>query len=143
MNIAFRSSPPTAPDDAEPLGSGSVARIEIFDELPAGEAAWRKLVTLGAVASPYQNYDWVRLWHRHVSPHAGMAPCLIAGFGASDEPMFLWPFVRWQFAAAKLLDCMKGGSCYAARDALDSRHPRTPVISRVSRTHALVSSSHN
>src|SRR6186997_1530558 len=58
MNIAFRSSPPTAPDDAEPLGSGSVARIEIFDELPAGEAAWRKLVTLGAVASPYQNYDW-------------------------------------------------------------------------------------
>ena len=102
MNIAFRPSPATAPDDAEPLGSGSVTRIEIFDDLPAGEAAWRKLVALGAVASPYQNYDWVRLWHRHVSPHAGMAPCLIAGFDASDEPIFLWPFVRDTFGPFRI-----------------------------------------
>ncbi len=94
MNIAFRPSPPTAPDAGEPLGSGSVARIEIFDDLAAGEAAWRKLIERGAVASPYQGHDWVRLWHRHVSPHSGAVPCLIVGFDAVNEPMFLWPFVR-------------------------------------------------
>lgn len=97
MNIAFRPSPPTAPHAPEPLGSGSVARIEIFGDLGAGEATWRRLTGLGAVASPYQAYDWVRLWHQNVSPHSGMAPCLIAGFDAADEPMFLWPFVRDTF----------------------------------------------
>ena len=47
MNIAFRPSPPTAPDAAEPLGSASVARIEIFDDLAAAEPAWRKLIEPG------------------------------------------------------------------------------------------------
>ncbi|MES1154837.1 MAG: GNAT family N-acetyltransferase, partial [Pseudorhodoplanes sp.] len=102
MNIAFRPSPPTAPDGPEALSSASVARIELFDDLGAGEAAWRKLIDLGAVASPYQSYEWVRLWHRHVSPHSGMTPCLIAGFDAADEPMFLWPFVRDTFGPFRI-----------------------------------------
>ncbi len=102
MNIAFRPSPPTAPDAAEPIGSGSVARIEIFDGLGAADAAWRKLIELGAIASPYQGYDWVRLWHRHVSPHSGAMPCLIVGFDAANEPMFLWPFVREAFGPFRI-----------------------------------------
>lgn len=102
MNIAFRPSPPTAPDAPEPLGPASVARIEIFGDLGAGEAPWRKLTGLGAVASPYQGYDWVRLWHQHVGPHGGMAPCLIAGFDAADQPMFLWPFVRDTFGPFRI-----------------------------------------
>ena len=57
MNIAFRPSPPTAPDDEEPMNSSSIARIEIFGDLAAGEAAWRKLIDLGAVASPYQSHN--------------------------------------------------------------------------------------
>lgn len=102
MNIAFRPSPPTAPDGSEPPSSSSVARIELFDDLAAAEPAWRKLTGLDAVASPYQAYDWVRLWHEHVSPHAGMTPCLIAGFDAAGEPMFLWPFVRDTFGPFRI-----------------------------------------
>ncbi len=102
MNIAFRPSPPTAPDAPEPLNSASVARIGLFDSLSAAEAAWRRLIGLGAISSPYQAFDWVRLWHRHVSPHSGMTPCLIAGFDAADEPMFLWPFVRDRFGPFRI-----------------------------------------
>ena len=102
MNIAFRPSPPTAPDAPEPLGSASVARIEVFDDFAAAEPAWRKLIDLGAVASPYQGYDWVRLWHHYVSPHDSMTPCLVVGFDAADEPMFLWPFVRDNFGPLRI-----------------------------------------
>lgn len=102
MNIAFRPSPPTAPDAPEPFGPTPVARIELFSDLGACEAAWRKLARLGAVASPYQGYDWVRLWHQQVSPHGGMTPCLIAGFDAADEPMFLWPLVRDTFGPFRI-----------------------------------------
>jgi CelD/BcsL family acetyltransferase involved in cellulose biosynthesis len=102
MNIVFRPSPPTAPDSPEPLGSAPVARIEIFDNLEGAEATWRKLTAAGALASPYQAYDWVRLWHRHVSPHEGMMPCLIAGFDADSEPTFLWPLVRDTFGPFRI-----------------------------------------
>jgi hypothetical protein len=74
-----------------------VARIEIFDDLPAGEAAWRTLVALGTVASPYQNYDWVRLWHRHVNPHAGMAPCLMSKVGNFNPD-------EWDFSTEAVAD---------------------------------------
>ncbi|HKY86653.1 MAG TPA: GNAT family N-acetyltransferase [Pseudorhodoplanes sp.] len=102
MNIAFRPSPPTAPDAPEPLGSASVARVEVFDDLAAAEPAWRKLIDRDAVASPYQAYDWVRLWHHHVSPHGDMTPCVIVGYDAADEPVFLWPFVRDTFGPFRI-----------------------------------------
>jgi CelD/BcsL family acetyltransferase involved in cellulose biosynthesis len=102
MNIAFRPSPPTAPDGSEPLGSTSVAHIEIFDDLGAAEGAWRKLIDSDSIASPYQGFDWVRLWHRHVSPHSSARPCLIVGFDPAGEPMFLWPFVREQFGPFRI-----------------------------------------
>ena len=54
------------------------------------------------MASPYQAYDWVRLWHHYVSPHDGMTPCLIVGFDATDEPAFLWPFVRDSFGPFRI-----------------------------------------
>ena len=102
MNIAFRPSPPTAPDAPEPLGSASVARIEIFDDLAAAEPAWRQLIGRDAVASPYQAYDWVRLWHHYVSPPWRHDACLIVGFDAADEPVFLWPFVRDSFGPFRI-----------------------------------------
>lgn len=108
MTIAFHPSPPTAPDGPEPLGPTFVARIEIFDDLAAANATWSRLKGLGAVASPYQDFDWVRLWHEHVSPHGEMAPCLIAGFDAANEPMFLWPFVRGTFGPFRVASFFGG-----------------------------------
>jgi len=140
MNIAFRPSPPTAPDAAEPLGSTPVARMEIFRDFTACEGAWRKLIELGAVASPYQGYDWVRLWHRHVSPRSGATPCLIAGFDAANEPLFLWPFVREAFGPFRIATFFGGkhatiNMALWRRDIADSftAADMKAVLSRVAR----------
>jgi len=140
MNIALRPSPPTAPDAAEPLGSTPVARMEIFRDFTACEGAWRKLIELGAVASPYQGYDWVRLWHRHVSPRSGATPCLIAGFDAANEPLFLWPFVREAFGPFRIATFFGGkhatiNMALWRRDIADSftAADMKAVLSRVAR----------
>lgn len=93
MNVAFRPSPPTVPDEngASPV---TPARIEIFRDFAAAEPAWRALELSDSVCSPYQSRRWVELWHRHVSPHDGMTPFIVVGFDADDQPLFLWPLGR-------------------------------------------------
>jgi len=93
MNIAFRPSPPTVPDEngRSPI---AVARIEIFRDFASAEPTWRALEQSDSVCSPYQSRRWVELWHRHVSPHDATTPFLVAGFDADDQPLFLWPLGR-------------------------------------------------
>lgn len=94
MNIAFRASLEATLHSREPAGAPALARIAVYRDLADSEATWRRLIALGAVASPYQSFDWVRLWHRHVSGPQGMQPCIVAGFDPAGDPLFLWPFVR-------------------------------------------------
>ena len=95
MNVAldaatYRASlaPATVARDVE------VARIAIFDNFSDAEFPWRQLEGTGGVYSPYQRFDWVALWHHHVSRHRGTSPFLVAGFDTFGEPLFLWPFAR-------------------------------------------------
>jgi CelD/BcsL family acetyltransferase involved in cellulose biosynthesis len=95
MNVALDAAtyrPPLAPATA--AGAVDIARIAIFDNFSNAEPAWRRLEGKDAVYSPYQRFDWVALWHRHVSRHRGVSPFLVAGFDALGEPLFLWPLAR-------------------------------------------------
>jgi CelD/BcsL family acetyltransferase involved in cellulose biosynthesis len=95
MNVALDAAAyrrPLAPVAASE--AARVARIAIFDNFSDAEAAWRRLEGKEAVYSPYQRFDWVSLWHRHVSQHRGTLPLLVTGFDALGEPLFLWPFAR-------------------------------------------------
>lgn len=92
MNVALRDQGLAA---AGPVtaGGSAIARVEIASDLGTFESLWRALERDG-VASPYQHFDWVDLWHRHVSGPQGHVPVIVAGFGAGGEPLFLWPLVR-------------------------------------------------
>lgn len=93
MNVAIRSmSLETSP---MPGISTSVrpARIEVFRDLGSAAAHWQKLEAEG-ICSPYQSYNWVRLWHEHVSGPAGQTPCIVVGFDVQEEPLFLWPLLQ-------------------------------------------------
>ena len=95
MNVALDAATyrhPLAPAAASRVAR--IARIAIFDNFSNAEPAWRRLEGDDAVYSPYQRFDWVALWHRHVSQHRGASPFLVTGFDAFDEPLFLWPFAR-------------------------------------------------
>lgn len=94
MNVAFRQEANDRSSSTAPRGpAGPLARIRIFDDLADAAPTWERLQTAGAIQSPYQAYDWVHLWHSHVSPHEGVKPLVIAGFDTDDNPLFLWPLV--------------------------------------------------
>ena len=67
-----------------------LARVEIVTDLAAAEAPWRALEREG-VLSPYQRFDWISAWQRHVGAAAGITPLIVLGLGEAGEPLFLLP----------------------------------------------------
>ena len=75
-----------------PATDRHVARVEIFTTMAAAEPHWRTLEQADTLATPYQRYDFLNLWQRHVGAESGISPFIVVGFNASREPLFLWPF---------------------------------------------------
>jgi CelD/BcsL family acetyltransferase involved in cellulose biosynthesis len=92
MNVAARPMLPLTR-----LGSASrsydelIARVEVFSDLTAAETIWRELER-EAITTPYQRFDFLASWQRHVGAPRGVIPFLVAGFDREGLPAFLWPF---------------------------------------------------
>jgi CelD/BcsL family acetyltransferase involved in cellulose biosynthesis len=93
---------------ALPAAPVHVARVEIFDSMAAAEPYWRALELAQALATPYQRYDFLRLWQRHVGAQAGVTPFIVIGFDAAAKPMFLWPFGRRSFGGLRVVEFLGG-----------------------------------
>ncbi|NWG23067.1 MAG: GNAT family N-acetyltransferase [Pseudorhodoplanes sp.] len=100
MTMALTETRTEAPIRA-PASRLSIARIAIADDLATFEGVWRALERDG-VASPYQSFDWVRLWHEKVSGPRGETPLIVVGFDAGGSPSFLWPLVRDRFGPFRI-----------------------------------------
>ena len=108
MNVAFREAigkPLPAP---RPVVSRGRTQVAVYGDLDAVEPVWRRLAAQDSVCSPYQDFAWVRLWHRHVSGPLGRTPIVIVGHSQSGEPLFLWPLVSGQFGPLRVA-CFFGG----------------------------------
>jgi CelD/BcsL family acetyltransferase involved in cellulose biosynthesis len=68
-----------------------IARVEVFDDLTAAEPHWRALELVDSLATPYQRYDFLKHWQRHVGSNSGMTPFIVVGFNQESEPLFLLP----------------------------------------------------
>ncbi len=75
-----------------PAADPHIARLELFNDMAAAEPHWRALEQSDSLATPYQRYDFLTLWQRHVGSNSGVTPFIVVGFNASHEPLFLWPF---------------------------------------------------
>ena len=85
-----------------------VARVEIFTTMAAAEPHWRALEQADTLATPYQRYDFLKLWQRHVGSESGIEPFVVVGFNASREPLFLWPFGSRHIASTVSLEFLGG-----------------------------------
>jgi CelD/BcsL family acetyltransferase involved in cellulose biosynthesis len=82
-----------------------LARVEIIADLAAAEAPWRALERDGTL-TPYQRFDWIAAWQRHVGAAAGITPLIMLGRGEAGEPLFLLPLGKSQhgpFTVARFL----------------------------------------
>ena len=95
MNVAFQKDFAVAErlhSDAL-MASPQIARIDVYDKLEAAEPAWRQLETANALMTPYQRFEWVALWHRHVTEAIGMTPLIIVARDRQNAPLFLLPLM--------------------------------------------------
>src|SRR5271165_2392604 len=87
--VALRSVPTEARVPA--AFDGHVARLEVFDDLAAAEPHWRALECALVLATPYQHFEFLAHWQRHVGEAIGMWPFIVIGFNNLGTPLFLWP----------------------------------------------------
>ncbi|MCW5693112.1 MAG: GNAT family N-acetyltransferase [Pseudolabrys sp.] len=103
MSVAVATRSPaadTAPRPARPVGVASaLARIEIFRDMASAQPFWQALERGGAFKTPYQAFDFLDLWQRHIGAGEGVSPFIVTGFDADDRPLFLLPFGRRRGAA--------------------------------------------
>jgi CelD/BcsL family acetyltransferase involved in cellulose biosynthesis len=83
-----------------PVVAGRIARVEVFDDMAEAEPHWQALERSDVLATPYQRYEFLSLWQRHVGAEAGFTPFIVVGFDAIGVPLFLLPlgtrpFGRW------------------------------------------------
>jgi CelD/BcsL family acetyltransferase involved in cellulose biosynthesis len=103
---ALRPRPGTGP--SAPAADGRIARIEIVTDTAAAEGPWRALEAAPNLSTPYQRYDFLSLWQRHVGAAAGVTPFIVIGFNADGAPLFLWPFGRRALASLRVVEFLGG-----------------------------------
>jgi CelD/BcsL family acetyltransferase involved in cellulose biosynthesis len=72
-------------------GSAWIAAVQVQDNLAAVEAVWRHLQSEQALATPYQNYDFLASWQRCVGARTGVNPIIVSAYDPAGHPLFLWP----------------------------------------------------
>lgn len=97
MNVAIRYRPQEPAKKGGEAAPVHLARVEVLRNVDEAARYWPEIAAAGGIHSPYLNFDWVRLWDRHVSGPAGQMPCIIAGFDAAGSALFVWPLVRARY----------------------------------------------
>ena len=91
-----------------PVIAGRLARVAVYDDFATAEPAWRALEQQATLATPYQGYNFLRLWHRHIGAPSGIAPCIVVACDAKGTPLFLWPFGSRSLGGLKVVEFLGG-----------------------------------
>ncbi len=85
-----------------------IARVEIIEDM--GEAAphWRALEQGESLSTPYQRFEFLRLWQRHAGSATGVSPFIVVGFNALGAPLFLWPLGRRRVGGVQVAEFLGG-----------------------------------
>ena len=85
-----------------------LARVEVFEDMEAAEPHWRALEAGPLLATPYQRYDFLNLWQRHVGAAAGVTPFIVVGFDRHGAALFLWPLGRRRMGSLQVVEFLGG-----------------------------------
>ncbi len=92
MNLAVLPNPDRRAADG-PRSTPVLARAQVLDDLAVAEPLWRQLEQAGAFATPYQRFEWISHWYRHVGRPGGAVPLIVVGFDGDDAPQFIFPLI--------------------------------------------------
>lgn len=89
--------------------------LSIHDGFDAVEALWRRFERV-ADCTPYQTFDWLAAWQRHVGVCDGARPVIAVAAFADGEPAFLLPLAVEPSCASRRL-------CWLGQDLNDYNAP--------------------
>src|ERR1700692_4386805 len=78
---------------AEASRAARIARVQIFETFESAAWIWRSLACAERISTPYQHYDFLATWQRHVGDHLGLKPRIIVAYDDADAPVVLLPLV--------------------------------------------------
>ena len=87
-----------------PVADGRIAQVEVIEDMAAAEPHWRALEAGPNLSTPYQRFDFLNPWQRHIGAAAGITPSIVIGLNASGSPLFLWPFGRRMLAGLRVVE---------------------------------------
>ncbi|MGA2494705.1 MAG: GNAT family N-acetyltransferase [Roseiarcus sp.] len=97
MSLASASArsptPRRAPPGAAIRPAPPFARVEICEALEDARLSWMALAQ-EATASPYQSFDFARVWFATVGAAEGATPLIVVARDEAGQPVALLPFAR-------------------------------------------------
>ncbi|WP_168192891.1 GNAT family N-acetyltransferase [Undibacter mobilis] len=109
MSLAtLARSPVTREAPPAPQGAPRIARVEIVRDMAAARPHWLALQHAACFMTPYQAFDFLDLWQRHIGAGGGVEPCIVIGFDAGNAPLFLLPLGRHAAAGLKTIEFLGG-----------------------------------
>ena len=95
--------------DAPPVADGPrIARVEIVRDMAAARPHWLALERAPCFMTPYQAFDFLDLWQRHIGAGEGVTPCILVGFDDAGAPLFVLPLGRRAAAGLKVIEFLGG-----------------------------------
>ena len=91
-----------------PAVDNRLARLAVMEDMAQAEPHWRALEAGANLATPYQRYDFLKHWQRHVGTAGGITPFIVTGFNADETPLFLLPFGRRLVGGIKVIEFLGG-----------------------------------
>src|SRR5256886_16101952 len=85
-----------------------IADIDIVHDLTAAEGIGRKLKHTQTSFTPYQRFDFLSRWQRHVGQREGLAPFIVVARDAERRPLALLPLVLRPAYGARCASFMGG-----------------------------------
>jgi CelD/BcsL family acetyltransferase involved in cellulose biosynthesis len=93
---------------AEPMAGARIARVELFTDMAAAEPHWRVLEQAANLATPYQRYDFLKLWQQHIGTACGVTPFIVTGLNEAGAPLFIWPLGRRRLGGLQVVEFLGG-----------------------------------
>lgn len=106
MTMAALIEGPTAKSQVR-SGKRRIAHLEILQDLREAELIWRNLEAT-QLSTPYQRFDFLSAWQRHVETNQQLLPGIIVACDAQQQPLLLLPLVIGMESGVRVARFMGG-----------------------------------
>ncbi len=110
--VAARATPDRVGDAT---GASVALNLSIHDRLETVEAEWRRFERT-ADCTPFQTFDWLSRWQRHIGTRSSVQPAIVVGSFADGQTAFILPLGIDRSRGARRL-------CWLGQDLNDYNAP--------------------